>query len=223
MRTFKLLNEVQDEGLEYIYEEQNRDSGGSHYLQGPFMMAEVPNKNHRKYSLTEMTNEVERYMKDYVKTNRALGELNHPANSTEINLERAAHMVVNIERKDNMFYGKTKILSTPCGTVTKQLLSDGVRIGISSRALGRMIPEGNINVVEGLHLICLDLVHEPSAPAMLDSIMESSEYLIDEGGRIVELAVRDLRKRVSSLPKSDLEGYIAESFKRFFDTLRSGK
>lgn len=183
-------------------------------------MATNPNKNRRIYNLTEMVNEVERYKKEFIASNRSLGELSHPESSTEVNLERACHMVINLEQKDNIFYGKSKILSTPMGTLTKQLINDGVKLGISSRALGKLIPLGENNQVEGFHLICLDVVHEPSAPALLDSIMEGRQFLIQEGGRIVELACNSLECRLNSIPKKDVETYLKESFLEFINNLR---
>ena len=122
-----------------------------------------------------------------------------------------------------MFYGKTKILSTPSGTIVKQLLSDGVRLGISSRALGSVVPQADgTNLVENFHLICLDLVMEPSVgSAMLESVMESKQYIIDEGGRIVELAVDQLSKQVKKIPTTNRDEYLQEAFKKFFDSLKA--
>lgn len=221
-RYYNFLRESSYEDLDYIVEQQNGDAPKCHYLTGPFMMAGSPNKNKRIYDIDEMITESERYTTEYVKTGRALGELNHPIGEgcTEINLEKAAHMVVNLERKDNLIFGKTKILSTPTGVITRQLLSDGVKIGISSRALGKLIPENGFNKVKGLKLICLDLVHEPSAPAMLESIMESKQFLIEEGGKIVEIALEGVEKRISNLPRKDVDDYLKETFIKFFDSLK---
>lgn len=219
---YNFLRESTYENLDYVVEQQNGDAPKAHYLSGPFMMGGSPNKNLRIYDMDEMVAEATRYTNDYVKTGRALGELNHPVGEgcTEVNLEKAAHMIVTLERKDNLIYGKTKILSTPTGVITRQLLSDGVKIGISSRALGKLIPEGGFNKVKNLKLICLDLVHEPSAPAMLESVLESKQFLIEEGGKIIEIAMRDLERSVSNLPKKDVENYVKESFIQFFKTLK---
>lgn len=216
-----LLRESQNSQLEYICEEQNIGSGKTHYLQGPFMMAEQPNKNHRIYKLDEMISEVDRYTKLYINENRAVGELNHPANSTEVNPANACHMVVEMHRDGNLFYGKTKILSTDAGKCVQALLSDGVKLGISSRALGKLTPQGENNLVENFHLICLDLVMEPSAPAMLESVLESKQYLLDDAGRIVEAAYNEFEKSSKHLPPKGEERdvYVAEAFKKFFNVL----
>lgn len=222
MQTYKMLCEMPiTESLELIVEEKNLKESPTYYIQGPYMMCGKPNKNKRIYSLVEMVNEVKRYNEEYIKTGRALGELNHPPDSTEVDLGRACHMVVALEQKDDfMFYGKSKILSTPCGVIIRQLLSDGVKIGISSRALGKLIPRGDVNMVEGFKLLTLDICHEPSAPALLESIMENRQYIIDQGGKIVELACDSLACRVNSMPKKDIDKHLTESFAEFFKVLK---
>jgi len=223
MQLYRMISEKPiSEGLEFIVEEKNTKEPSTYYLQGPYLMADRPNKNKRQYSLNEMTNEVNRYKNEFIVKNRALGELCHPADSTEIDLSKACHMVVSLEQKDNTFFwGKSKILSTPSGIVVRQLLSDGCSLGISSRALGRLVPRGDINMVEGFRLLALDLVHEPSVgDAMLDSIMENRQYIIQEGGQIVELACDSLECKLNSIPKKDVEKYLAESFADFFKALK---
>jgi len=217
-----LLEKPITEGLEFIVEEQNTKEPANYFLQGPYLMYDKPNKNKRQYTQLEMTNEVARYKDEFVVRNRALGELNHPADSTEVDLSKACHMIVSLEQKDrNYFWGKSKILSTPSGVCVRQLLSDGCSLGISSRALGRLVPRGDINIVEGFRLLALDLVHEPSvSDAMLDSIMENRQYIIQEGGKIVELACDSLECRLNSIPKKDVNEYLAESFAKFFQSLK---
>lgn len=222
MQTYRMLCEQPiNESVELIVEEKNLKEAPTYYIQGPYLMCGKPNKNKRVYNPLEMFNEVKRYNEEYVHTNRGLGEIGHPAESTEVDLSRACHMVVSLEQKDEfMYFGKSKILSTPSGVIIRQLLSDGVKIGISSRALGKLIPRGDINMVEGFKLLTLDIVHEPSAPAMLESIMENRQYIIAEGGKIVELACNSLECRVNSMPKKDIDNHLAESFAAFFKALK---
>lgn len=217
------LCENQNTELEYVYEAQNIKGEQHHFLTGPMLMADRPNRNNRIYPLKEMIEEVKRYDQNYIQTHRACGELNHPKNATDINPSNVCHMITEMHQEGNMFYGKTKILSTPSGTIVKQLLSDGVRLGISSRALGSVVPQPDgTNLVENFHLICLDLVMEPSVgSAMLESVMESKQYIIDEGGRIVELAVDQLSKSVKKIPTTGRDEYLAETFKKFFDSLKA--
>ena len=123
-----------DEQFEYILEEKDRQSPSTLYIKGPYMMAEGKNRNNRSYPLSELTREVERYKSEMINNNRAMGELNHPTNA-EVDLERACHMVTEIVQEGNIFYGKSKVLSTPCGQIVRSLINDGVKVGMSSRAL----------------------------------------------------------------------------------------
>lgn len=225
MQPLNLLFEKPDfnNELDVIIEEKNSKEGRNVYISGIYMMAENTNKNGRRYKLDEMINEVSRYKKEFIDTGRSLGELNHPAQSAEVDLKNACHMVVSLEQKGNFFHGKSKILSTPSGVIVKSLLNDGVQLGISSRALGKLVPstEG-INLVEGFRLITLDLVHEPSvSSAMLESVLENKQYIVDEGGKIVELACNGLECSIKNLPKKDIEIHLKESFLSFINSLKS--
>jgi hypothetical protein len=222
MQLLKLIRETPiTEDLEVIVEEKNKDEPRVVYIKGPYMLASKPNQNKRIYDLNEMVSEVGRYTTDFIKHSRALGELDHPANSTDVSLEKACHNIVSLEQNDNIFFGKSRILSTPSGVVVKQLLMDGIKLGCSSRALGSLLSEGEYNKVKNFHLIAVDLVHQPSyASAILESINENRQYIISEGGKIVEIACNSLECRLNSLPKKDIENYMLESFKQFLNVLK---
>ena len=64
----------------------------SHFIEGVFLQAEMKNRNGRMYPMSTMSKEVNRYNEEYIKKNRAFGELRHP-NGPTINLERASHMI----------------------------------------------------------------------------------------------------------------------------------
>lgn len=222
MQVLKYLRETEfSQDLEVIVEEKNNNEPRSVFIQGPYMLASQPNQNNRIYDLNEMVNEVSRYDKEFIKQSRALGELNHPQESTDVSLDKACHMIVKLEQKDNVFFGRSKILSTPAGVIVKQLLIDGVKLGCSSRALGSLIQEGKYNKVKNFHLIAVDLVHQPSyQSAILESITENRQYIIAEGGRIVELACDSLQCRLNAIPKKEVDKYLAESFAEFMKVLK---
>ena len=78
---YNLIVEAPDpKELEYVLEEKNLQGGKSLYIQGPYMMAEGENRNHRIYSADEMYSEVKRYNEEFVSTKRALG-IKPPNNS----------------------------------------------------------------------------------------------------------------------------------------------
>ena len=65
------------------------------YIQGPFLQAQKENRNGRIYPQYVMDKAVEEYSKNYIAQNRALGELNHPAEPV-VNPERAAIMTKSL-------------------------------------------------------------------------------------------------------------------------------
>ena len=155
---FKLLVEKPDlSEFEYIVEEKNSKEPSKLFIQGPFMMASEKNRNNRVYDLEEMAKEVDRYTAEMIDENRAMGELNHPT-TAEVDLERACHIVTELTQKDNVFYGKSKVLSTPCGQIVRSLVMDGVKVGVSSRALGQVAenPQGH-SEVKDMKIIAIDL------------------------------------------------------------------
>lgn len=216
----KLLVEEPCYDIEYLIDEKNSKAESSLYIHGPYLMAEKKNKNGRIYSLEEMVNEVNRYTADMIQTKRSLGELNHPA-SVEINPERACHMITELKQEGNMFIGKSKILNTPMGHIVKNLLLDGVRLGVSSRALGKLSEAGDHNDVTDFRLIGEDVVHDPSVDtAFVEGILEAKEYVIQCDGGICEI-YDGFEKKLETIPRHDADSYLRESILDFIKQLKN--
>jgi len=216
----KLLVEEPCFDIEYLVEEKNSKEESSLFIQGTFLMAEKENKNGRIYSINEMAPEVQRYTNDMILTKRALGELNHPA-SVEINPERACHMITSLKQEGNTFIGKSKILNTPMGHIVRNLVLDGVSLGVSSRALGKLNENGGHNDVTDFRLICADVVHDPSVDtAFVQGILEAKEYVIKCDGGICQL-YDDFEKKLETLPRHDVDTYMKESILDFINALKN--
>ena len=153
-------------------------ANGGMILTGKLQEAEVQNGNGRVYPKKIL----EREMKNYamlIKESRALGELDHPDDSV-INLKNASHMVTDAWWDGNNVMGKVKVLNTPSGKILQQLVNDGVKLGISSRALGSVNEsEGHTVVQEDLQLICFDFVSEPSTPNAYMALQEAKNIRIE--------------------------------------------
>ena len=118
-----------------IVTEADSDGKESLFIEGIFLQAEQKNRNGRVYPLEILEREVRRYKKDYVKQNRAFGELGHP-DGPAINLERVSHMITELRKSSTDFVGKAKVLnSTPYGKIVEGLLKDGAKLGVSSRGM----------------------------------------------------------------------------------------
>lgn len=217
---FNLLIETGDQSdFNYIIEEGAKDQPSRVYIEGPYMVAEKVNKNKRYYVKEEMDKEVERYTAEMIGNQRAMGELNHPS-TAEVDLERACHIVTELKNNGNEYIGKSKILSTPCGKIVESLIRDGVKVGMSTRSLGKLIEEtGGINRVQDMKLVAIDCVADPSyTGAFVDGILESKQWICDQSGNFCEL-YEGFENKISSLPRKDSNNIIKEALDAFFKSL----
>lgn len=196
-----------------IITEAKADGGKDLYITGPFLQAEVVNRNGRKYPSHVMEREVARYMKEAVSKGRAVGELGHP-NGPQINLDRISHKIVDLRKEGNNYIGKAKILNTPAGQIARGLIEDGVQLGVSSRGMGSLKPRNGINEVQDDFYLATaaDIVHDPSAPdAFVNGIMEGVEWVWDNGllkAQQLESYKAQINTASSSVDKKKLEEAI---------------
>lgn len=214
----KLIKEVYEE-VKCLTEE---DSGKkSFFIEGIFMQADKPNKNRRQYKLETLQREVNRYNEEYIKPNRAYGELGHP-DTPAINLERVSHLIKELKVDGSNFYGKAKILDTPYGNIVKSFIEEGAKLGVSSRGMGTLEKTNSgISLVKDDYYLATaaDIVADPSAPdAFVQGIMENKEWMIVEG-KFVELDLNETKKIISNTPSRRLEEVAVEQFKKFLDKL----
>jgi hypothetical protein len=210
-----------EEQFEYILEEKNSKGPARLCIQGPYMVCNEVNKNQRIYEKTDMEREVNRYIKEMVNTQRAMGELNHPT-SAEVNLERACHIVTNLKMEGNYVIGKSQVLSTPMGQLVRSLINDGVKVGMSSRALGKLNEESaGINRVTDMRLIAVDCVADPSCPkAFVNGILESKQFVLAQDGQLEEIYDK-FEKTLKSLPTREVQTYLKEQILSFFKFLKT--
>ena len=203
--TYNLFVEEPNYEVKYLIEEKNRNTPSILHIQGPFLLANEANKNKRIYPLEEMVKEVDRYSTEMISTKRATGELNHPS-SPEINLERVCHVVTELKQNGNIFEGKSRVLSTPMGQIVRSLIMDGVRLGVSSRSLGRLEEGSNgINKVQDFRLVAVDVVADPSVPsAFVNGILESKQWILNEEGKFAP-AYEQFESAISKLPKKEVD------------------
>lgn len=208
---------IPTDDYEYVFEESNRNSPASLYIKGPYAGAEIVNKNKRKYPIAELRPEIGRYIAEMVDTGRAMGELNHPQ-SAEVDLERACHLVTELHEQDNVFHGTSKVLSTPCGHITRCLVNDGVKVGISSRSLGTLQEHTDFNEVKNLKLIAFDCVADPSFPkAFVNGILESKQWVLSDNGKFEEVYDK-FEESIVKLPRKDIDNYLREQIIKFIQS-----
>ena len=217
----KLITELV-ESVEYIYEA--RESGGKeHYIQGIFLQANRKNRNGRIYPLHIMENEVNRYMNDVVKNNRAYGELGHPE-GPQINLDRVSHIITELYRDGDNFIGKAKLTDTPMGNIAQGLLKSGANLGVSSRGMGSLKPtrDGIMEVQDDFRLAtAADIVADPSAPdAFVKGVMENVEWIYDPvKDSWHEERLDNMKKAIHKLSTNQLEEQKMSIFEGYIKSL----
>jgi hypothetical protein len=132
-------------------------------IKGILQRADAENQNGRSYPKNILMRESSKYDTDFIKQRRALGELDHP-DSTVVNLKNVSHNIVEMHWEGDDLCGTVEVLSTPSGNIVRELLKNGIRLGVSSRGVGsvRSLGEGKVEVEDDFNLICFDLVSNPS-------------------------------------------------------------
>lgn len=215
----KLIRETV-ENVKYLTE-SSENGKKNLYIEGTFLVGDKINKNNRMYEMKTLRNEVSRYNEEYIKTNRALGELGHP-DTPSINLERVSHKIVSLVEDGNTFYGKALILETPYGQIVKNFIDNEVSIGVSSRALGSVVTtkEGYNLVQDDLRLAtAADIVADPSAPgAFVNGIMENKEWMFVEG-HFVEADFDNAKKQIQRASSKQIEEVAFKLFENYLRKL----
>jgi hypothetical protein len=187
------------------------------YIEGTFLVGDRVNRNNRMYKMNTLRDEVQRYTEEFIDTGRALGELGHP-DTPSINLERVSHKIISLSEDGNTFYGKALILDTPYGKIVKDFLDNDIRIGVSSRAMGTLVPtsEGYNLVQDDLRLAtAADIVADPSAPgAFVNGIMENKEWMFVEG-RFVEVDFDNAKRQIRRASKNQIEEVALKLFENY--------
>ena len=222
-----LISEYRDDSVEVITEAKE-DGKKNYFIEGIFMQGDIKNRNGRIYPSATLESEMKRYQKDFIETKRALGELGHP-DGPQINGDRVSHLITDMRREGNDFYGKAKILSTPMGEIVKSLLDEGVKIGVSTRGLGSVKAgrDGVMEVQKDFHLSTVDIVTDPSAPnAFVNGIMENVEYYYDiasgnwRAQEVIENIQEEVEKKVNRVVRTIDEATATRMFESFIRSLR---
>lgn len=198
----KLITEhVED--VQYITEEA-KDGTKSTFIEGIFMQSEKQNRNERIYPKTVLTKAVEKYIKEQVKTGRAVGELDHPQGPS-INLDKVSHRITELTWEGNNVKGKAQLLNTPMGQIAEGLIQGGVQLGVSSRGMGSIENKGGKTYVkDDFVLSTVDIVQDPSAQeAFVNGIMEGVEWIVTEDGKY-EQYVENVRKAIHNTSSANL-------------------
>jgi len=147
--TFDVDNEI----------ELNESTGQKTYIiKGTFSTPDKKNRNGRIYASRIWEDNVSKYQNEIVnKTVNTLMEKEHPARTT-VDPWSAVAQIRKLEMRNGLVYGEAVLLNIPETQVMRELIDKGIKIGVSSRGVGKM----NGHIVEEYNLITYDIVSTPS-------------------------------------------------------------
>lgn len=215
----KLIAEYTDQDIECIVEA--KDGKKNYAIEGIFASAELKNRNGRIYPKEVMESAVNKYIKEQVSKDRAVGELNHPEGPT-INLDKVSHKIDSLNFQGNDVVGKATILETPMGQIVKGLLDGGVRVGVSTRGMGSLQRGSDAMMVgKDFMLNAVDIVQDPSAPnAFVNGVMEGVEWIWNNG--IIEARhIEKMETEIKGASRKNLYETQIREFKNFLSLLKS--
>jgi|TARA_R110000823_G_scaffold84658_9_gene190362 hypothetical protein len=215
----KLIAEYCDGALDLITEAKENGEK-SYQIEGVFAQAEAKNRNGRMYPKPIMENAINKYVKEQVKTGRAVGELNHPDGPT-VNLDKVSHRITELKFEGNDVMGKALILDTPMGKVVKGLLDGGCQLGVSTRGMGSLEKRNGImEVKDDFILNTVDIVQDPSAPnAFVNGIMEGVDWVWDNG-MIKPQEIEKIETEIKRTPSKGLQEAQIRGFENFLSLLK---
>jgi len=218
MNMVKLFLEAVED-VEYITEVR-KDGDKSYKIKGIFLQADIKNRNGRIYPMEILAKEVNKYNRNFIRENRAYGELGHPDGPT-VNLERVSHITTSLVPDGKNFIGEAKIMDTPMGKIVKNLMDEGCKLGVSSRGMGSLQQRNGANYVKDDFYLATaaDIVADPSAPnAFVEGVMEGKEWVWNNGA-LVESHIAELRKKFDVKQRLRQSNIEALEFAKFLKNL----
>lgn len=213
-----LITEHNEDNIQYITEGVGTDKNV--FIEGIYMQAEQENRNKRIYPRSVLSAAVDKYVREFVNTGRAGGELNHPSGPV-VNPERISHRITELKWDGNNVIGKALVLDTPMGKIVKGLIKGGMKLGVSSRGMGTIESrKGQSFVKDDFRLATVDVVYDPSAPsAFVNGIMEGVDWIWNNG----ILEAREIEKFETEIKRTASPNLAKVQEKIFVDFLSNIK
>lgn len=199
-------------------------------LYGPVADVINPTRNGRKYSEELWENVFANpIMQEKFKNKVMYGELGHPEDRTEVDMEKIAVSMPEPPKKDKdgRLIAYLDILDTPNGRILKTLCDYGSTLGISSRGTGDLYTDDDGEEAvdpETYDCECFDIVLVPAVESarlqfteglnktktMKQALCESLEKASEEDRKVMEEALHNLNINVEE-PKQDDSNHVVEN------------
>lgn len=177
--SLKLIYDIDSKPEFEVSETLNEATGEKqkkYKIKGVFSTIGEKNRNGRTYPRELWMNEVSGYQENITNgTLNTLMEWEHPAR-TEVDPMEAVAKIEKLSIDGKYVMGEAVLLDNPKANQIKSLIDNGIKISVSSRALGKVTN----GVVDAFKLITYDLVSTPSDyNATMNGLVES--YQLNEG------------------------------------------
>ena len=216
-----LVERLDDIRNEILYEEVNGTKKKRYMIEGICIQSDIENRNRRIYPYGLVKPVIDRYIKEDIAKHRSVGHLNHPATDPRNDPKEVSHKFISLTEDGKNWIGKAVVTTgTPNGAIVAGLMDEGVNMGISSRATGKVKSSKGIDIVQTFSLISPgDIVTDPSAPdAYLTNLMEGKER-VWQNGFLVEQE-KEIRQEINTLAKTKRldEAKMIELFQKLIKT-----
>ena len=192
-------------------------SNGEWKVPNPFIVSavfqkfDIENANGRIYPERVLKREVDKYIKNYIEQNCAIGVLEHPDTSS-LDGKEISHNILELHWEGHTLVGKMQILTSEgfrkygiisCnGDQVANLLLSGIKIGVSSRGIGTVEEfMGKTVVSDDFDLICWDVVCTPSTPGSWIAMEkeELGQYVESDNSRDKQKRIAEKIEKLQSL------------------------
>ena len=214
----KLISEVNDQ-LEYIIESVD-NKPKNYFIEGQWATADEKNRNGRIYPKQVLSKALKEYDEQYIKQKRSVCELGHP-NTPTVNLDRVSHIIENLKMDGNIVTGRARVMDTPMGKIVKNLMDEGVKLGVSTRGLGSIVEKKGYNEVQDDFVInAIDIVSDPSGPGCwVEGIMEGAEWVFDVSSNSWKIA-EQVKKSIMKMNSKELVEKQSLLFQQFLNNIK---
>jgi len=214
----KLISEVNDQ-LEYIIESVD-NKPKNYFIEGQWATADEKNRNGRIYPKQVLSKALKEYDEQYIKQKRSVCELGHP-NTPTVNLDRVSHIIENLKMDGNIVTGRARVMDTPMGKIVKNLMDEGVKLGVSTRGLGSIVEKKGYNEVQDDFVInAIDIVSDPSGPGCwVEGIMDGAEWVFDVSSNSWKIA-EQVKKSIMKMNSKELVEKQSLLFQQFLNNIK---
>lgn len=208
-----LISSVVSSSMDYKIEKAGKLATDKTTVSVIFQTIEEANANGMSFSREGINRAIVAAQQD-VKDRKLLGELDHPdldpmdenslSRLADIRYKEASHVITKLAIDGNHVVGEFETLATPNGQILAALLNDGIKTGVSIRAMSDDEADydpNNISVINNFKLVTYDAVHNPAyKDTYVTNILSYKyPYELTNNNEIIKLTKSELKELISDV------------------------